>query len=55
MSDTPTSKALKKGREEAPVVTEPVMPDPEKAPIKELTAYCKAVSHQPEGWTKIKA
>lgn len=55
MSDTPTSKALKKGREEAPVAAEPVLPDPEKAPIKELTAYCKAMGQVPEDWNKIKA
>ncbi len=53
MTETPTSRALKQGREEAPVTT-PEMPDP-SAPIKELTAYCKAVGETPENWTKLKA
>ncbi len=33
----------------------PELPDPEKAPIKELTSYCRATEQWPENWTKMKA
>ena len=31
------------------------MPDPDTAPIKDLTEYCRNVQQTPEGWTTMKA
>ncbi len=44
------------GPDDSPSSLEEIpMPSPEDAPIKELSAYCKTVGSQPDGWTKMKA
>ncbi len=43
------------GQPGSPSQTEARIPDPEAAPIKELTAYCKAAGNTPADWTKIQA
>lgn len=53
---SPSSRLVKKGLdEELEGQTKVEVPNPDETPIKELTAFCKEVGKEPDGWKSLKA